>query len=65
VYGVDNAPVDQIIGTTSTESVTLITCNGTFAGGHYNNRLVVRAERPAETASAASRASGQEASAWR
>ncbi len=45
VYGANDAPVDQIIGPTSTESVTLITCNGTFAAGEYNNRLVVRAER--------------------
>lgn len=45
VYGANDAPVDQIIGPTSTESVTLITCNGTFSAGEYNNRLVVRAER--------------------
>ncbi|HLZ72236.1 MAG TPA: class F sortase [Dehalococcoidia bacterium] len=45
VYGANDAPVDAIIGPTSTESVTLITCNGTFAAGEYNNRLVVRAER--------------------
>jgi LPXTG-site transpeptidase (sortase) family protein len=45
VYNADNAPVDTIIGPTATESVTLITCNGTFASGHYNDRLVVRAER--------------------
>lgn len=46
VYNADDAPVEQILGDTPTESVTLITCNGTFAAGHYNNRLVVRAERP-------------------
>jgi sortase (surface protein transpeptidase) len=46
VYGADDAPVDTIIGTTPTESVTLITCNGVFSAGEYNNRLVVRAERP-------------------
>ncbi len=46
VYGANDAPVDQIIGPTNTESVTLITCNGTFSAGEYNNRLVVRAERP-------------------
>jgi len=45
VYGANDAPVDQIIGPTNTESVTLITCNGTFSAGEYNNRLVVRAER--------------------
>jgi LPXTG-site transpeptidase (sortase) family protein len=46
VYGGDDAPVDAIVGQTPTESVTLITCNGVFSAGHYNNRLVVRAERP-------------------
>lgn len=45
VYGANDAPVEQIVGPTSTESVTLITCNGTFSAGEYNNRLVVRAER--------------------
>lgn len=45
VYNADAAPVDSIIGPTPVESVTLITCNGTFASGEYNNRLIVRAER--------------------
>ncbi len=45
VYTADSAPVDEIIGDTPTEAVTLITCDGTFSAGHYNNRLVVRAER--------------------
>lgn len=45
VYNADKAPVDEILGDTPTESITLITCNGTFSAGHYNNRLVVRAER--------------------
>src|SRR5207249_3516866 len=48
VYPADSAPVDDIIGETPTESVTLITCNGVFSAGHYNNRLVVRAERVSE-----------------
>lgn len=41
------APVDQIVGPTSTETVTLITCSGTFnsATHQYDKRLVVRAER--------------------
>jgi LPXTG-site transpeptidase (sortase) family protein len=41
------APVDQIVGPTSVETVTLITCNGTFnsATHQYDKRLVVRAER--------------------
>lgn len=45
VYPATSAPVAQIVGPTPQETVTLITCNGTFSGGHYNNRLVVRAER--------------------
>jgi sortase A len=45
VYTSDKAPLDQILGETPEESVTLITCDGTFTGGGYNNRLVVRAER--------------------
>ncbi len=45
VYNADKAPVEEILGDTPNESVTLITCDGTFAAGHYNNRLVVRAER--------------------
>jgi LPXTG-site transpeptidase (sortase) family protein len=49
VYGADDAPVQQIVGPTSTETVTLITCNGTFSAGEYNNRLVVRAERVSDT----------------
>lgn len=45
------APVEQIIGPTPVESVTLITCTGTFnpATHQYNQRLVVRAERVVET----------------
>ena len=45
VYSADAAPVQQILASTPQESVTLITCNGTFSGGGYNNRLVVRAQR--------------------
>lgn len=45
-FDADTAPVEQIIGHTSTESVTLITCTGTFdrATRQYDQRLVVRAE---------------------
>jgi sortase (surface protein transpeptidase) len=41
------APVDTIVGPTPNESVTLITCSGTFnsATHQYDKRLVVRAER--------------------
>lgn len=45
----DSAPIEQIVGPTPKESVTLITCIGTFshATGQYDQRLVVRAERMA------------------
>lgn len=41
------APVAEIVGPTTTESVTLITCGGTFdaARGEYDQRVVVRAVR--------------------
>lgn len=41
------APVAEIVGPTTTESVTLITCGGTFdpAHGGYDQRVVVRAVR--------------------
>jgi LPXTG-site transpeptidase (sortase) family protein len=47
LYDADTAPVEEIIGDTPVESVTLITCEGTFnrASAEYNKRRVVRAER--------------------
>jgi sortase (surface protein transpeptidase) len=41
------APVEEIIGPTDVESVTLITCGGVFdaATQSYDQRLIVRAER--------------------
>jgi len=47
LYDADSAPVEQIIGPTPVESVTLITCEGVFnrAAAEYNKRRVVRAER--------------------
>jgi LPXTG-site transpeptidase (sortase) family protein len=41
------APVDTIVGPTPKETVTLITCSGTFSSstGQYDKRLVVQAER--------------------
>ncbi len=44
--------VQSIVGPTSTDVVTLITCGGTFntATGHYTSRTVVRAERIVEDA---------------
>jgi LPXTG-site transpeptidase (sortase) family protein len=46
-YDSATAPVDQIVGPTPGQTVTLITCGGTFDyGSHqYDKRLVVRAER--------------------
>jgi LPXTG-site transpeptidase (sortase) family protein len=47
LYDSDTAPVDDIIGDTPRESVTLITCEGVFSqsSAEYNKRRVVRAER--------------------
>ncbi len=47
LYDADSAPVDDIIGDTPVESVTLITCEGTFsrAAAEYNKRRVIRGER--------------------
>jgi LPXTG-site transpeptidase (sortase) family protein len=44
------APVNDIVGPTPKETVTLITCGGTFdsASHQYDKRLVVRAERIAD-----------------
>jgi sortase (surface protein transpeptidase) len=41
--------VDQIVGATPEEVITLITCSGTFSSAthQYDKRLVVRAERVA------------------
>ena len=46
-YDADNAPLEEIVGPTEDESLTLITCGGTFdyANGHYLQRTVVRAHR--------------------
>ena len=45
------APVDTIVGPTPNETVTLITCGGTFnpTTHQYDKRLVIRAERIATT----------------
>ena len=50
-YDSATAPVDQIVGPTPDQSVTLITCSGTFnsATHQYDKRLVVRAKRIPET----------------
>ncbi len=46
-YDANNAPIEEIVGPTPRESVTLITCTGTFDRSirQYSHRLVVRAER--------------------
>jgi LPXTG-site transpeptidase (sortase) family protein len=46
-YDVATAPVEDIVGHTPEQTVTLITCSGTFsqATHQYDKRLVVRAER--------------------
>jgi len=50
-YDSATAPVDQIVGPTPDQEVTLITCSGTFnsATHQYDKRLVVRAKRITET----------------
>ena len=50
-YDSATAPVDQIVGPTPDQEVTLITCSGTFnsATHQYDKRLVVRAKRIPET----------------
>ena len=46
-YPAETAPFEDIVGPTSREVITLITCAGTFdqAARRYSHRLVVRAER--------------------
>jgi LPXTG-site transpeptidase (sortase) family protein len=46
-YDSATAPVNDIVGPTSDQTVTLITCSGTFNSSthQYDKRLVVRAER--------------------
>jgi LPXTG-site transpeptidase (sortase) family protein len=46
-YDSATAPVDTIVGPTPNQTVTLITCSGTFnsATHQYDKRLVVRAQR--------------------
>ena len=51
---VSEAPINQIVGPTQSEVVTLITCCGTFNSStrQYDRRLVVRADRIFDTAPA-------------
>ncbi|MBF6601093.1 MAG: class F sortase [Dehalococcoidia bacterium] len=59
-YDAKSAPIDQIVGPTAVQSVTLITCSGTFnpTTRQYDKRLVVRAERIAPGAAPAASAPG-------
>ncbi len=49
LYDIATAPIDEIVGPTTIESLTLITCGDPFdyERGEYLQRLVVRAERVA------------------
>lgn len=49
-YDAATAPVEEIVGPTPSETITLITCSGTFntTTRQYDKRLVVRAERVSE-----------------
>jgi LPXTG-site transpeptidase (sortase) family protein len=53
VFPADAVPVDQVVGRTRDEAITLITCTGTFdrSSREYDQRLVVRAKRISATAS--------------
>jgi LPXTG-site transpeptidase (sortase) family protein len=46
-YDAASAPIEEIVGSTPQQSVTLITCSGTFNNvtRQYDKRLIVRAER--------------------
>ena len=48
-YGAEAAPIQEIVGRTAEEVVTLITCGGSFdaSARAYDQRLVVRAQRVA------------------
>lgn len=54
-YLADDAPVQEIVGPTPTEVVTLITCGGAFnpQTREYDKRLIVRAERVYEDGASA------------
>jgi LPXTG-site transpeptidase (sortase) family protein len=49
LYKSSDAPIDRIVGRTEKDSLTFITCEGTFDRGaqDYSHRRVVRAERVA------------------
>lgn len=45
LYALADLPMAEVVGPTATESATLITCGGSFSGGEYTHRLVVRAAK--------------------
>ena len=47
IYDADDAPVQQIVGPTENETITLITCTGVFDRNtlDYDKRLVVKGQR--------------------
>lgn len=51
-YNASTAPVQEIVGPTTVETVTLITCGGAFnrSTREYDSRVIVRAERVLKTA---------------
>jgi LPXTG-site transpeptidase (sortase) family protein len=55
VYRPETAPINEIVGPTEREVITLITCGGTFnpTTREYDQRLVVRAERVADASAQA------------
>jgi LPXTG-site transpeptidase (sortase) family protein len=55
-YDEATAPVQDIVGPTADESITLITCSGSFdpSSLHYNRRLVVRGSRVLDEETASS-----------
>jgi LPXTG-site transpeptidase (sortase) family protein len=46
-YDLENLNMGEILAATPVESVTLITCEGSFSNGEYDSRRVVRAVRTA------------------
>lgn len=50
-YDEATAPIQDIVGPTANEAITLITCSGSFdpTNLHYNRRLVVRGARVVES----------------
>ena len=45
LYEVSKVDVEEVVGRTEKDSVTFITCEGTFSRGDYSHRRIVRAER--------------------